>query len=1000
MEKSKTLIAAIQETKLTSKSKQPSTPNYTFVRQDRGVNKGGGLGFLVHKDVSFTLLKTPATLEQDPHLETLTISIPGEQSPLNIRNVYLPPVSSCTTPNYVPPLNDLTTGLGDNYYVLGDVNAHHTLWHSGATNDARGEALADVVSNQDCAIINLDMPTRVANNSATAPDVSIASINLLPTTNWKVENKLNSDHLPITISISATLKKFNSKPQTFINFSKADWPKFQSFTEKEFSKAKKVENVHEAEKFFRTTLQKASKRYIPAGRIPTTYNALPTEAAKLIDQRDEVKKNNPADARLPDLNKNINKLINEHKKKKWQEHLGTCDPGSKKLWNTIKSLGNQPQQPNNQGIEFNNKTYNHARHIADQFNRQYTPDPHKKPQQPLRRILRNMKKKTKHQKITFTPAQTQAAIKKAKSSKALGPDNISPIMLKNLGPIAINYLTMIFNKCMELTIIPSIWKTAKIIPLLKPGKPSNLGPSYRPVSLLSPAIKILEALLLPSINDAVKLAPHQHGFRKGRSTCTALQAIINHVHTGLNRKKPSHRTVSVAIDLSRAFDTVDHQILLDDIQQLDLNCYIKRFLCAYLRGRQTYVVFRNSVCKYRKVKQGVPQGGVLSPVLFNLYMSSMPAPPGNIVLVSYADDGNILNSGPKIKPVVSEINSYLNTLDTWFKSRNLFISPSKSSATLFTTFSNEVSEELGVEISGEQVPTVKKPKILGITFDGMLSFREHTKNLKTNIQSRNNILKALTGTTWGKDKETIVNTYKATGQSLLNYCCPIWTPALSDTSWKELQIAQNTALRSATGCHIMTDPDHLHTETKVMQVRPHCEMLSKQFLLATQKQGHPNRIDLNAPAPVRQMNETLQSKFGAEIKDLSYPNLSENDYKTNLKKIHTNTVKRVIRNNEPNKVLRTRPPEINKTEKALPRTTRSTLAQLRSGYSVYLNSFKARIDKTGTVVDKCPNCDSSHTTEHLFNCPNNPTSLTVRDLWKNPPAAARFLNLAADDDHG
>ena len=198
----------------------------------------------------------------------------------------------------------------------------------------------------------------------------------------------------------------------------------------------------------------------------------------------------------------------------------------------------------------------------------------------------------------------------------------------------------------------------------------------------------------------------------------------------------------------------------------------------------------------------------------------------------------------------------------------------------------------------------------------------------------------------------------------------------------------------------MTDPDHLHTETKVMQVRPHCEMLSKQFLLATQKQGHPNRIDLNAPAPVRQMNETLQSKFGAEIKDLSYPNLSENDYKTNLKKIHTNTVKRVIRNNEPNKVLRTRPPEINKTEKALPRTTRSTLAQLRSGYSVYLNSFKARIDKTGTVVDKCPNCDSSHTTEHLFNCPNNPTSLTVRDLWKNPPAAARFLNLAADDDHG
>ena len=719
-----------------------------------------------------------------------------------------------------------------------------------------------------------------------------------------------------------------------------------------------------------------------------------------MKQRDDIRKANPADNRLKDLNKDINDQINEHRKQKWQEHLAKCQPGSKQLWSTIKSLGNQPQQPNNQGIEFNNKVHNHAKQIADKFNKQYTPHSNTKPDKTLRRTLRNLKKKSKHQKIIFTPAQTTAAIKKAKSSKALGPDNLSPIMLKNLGPSAINYLTQIFNKCMEHSIIPSIWKTAKIIPLLKPGKPSNLGPSYRPVSLLSPAIKTLEALLLPFVNEAVQLAPHQHGFRKGRSTCTALQSIINHVQTGLNRKQPVHRTVSVAIDLSRAFDTVDHRILLNDILNLNLNDYIKRFLCAYLRGRQTYVLFRNSTCRYRKVKQGVPQGGVLSPVLFNLYMSSMPSPPGNIVLVSYADDSNILNSGPKIQPVVKELNSYLDTLNSWFKNRNLFISPAKSSATLFTTFSGEVSEELGVEIAGEKVPTVKKPKILGVTFDNLLSFNQHTKNLKTSIQSRNNILKALTGTTWGKDKETIVNTYKATGQSLLNYCCPIWTPALSDTSWDQLQIAQNTALRTATGCHINSDPDHLHAETKVMKVRSHCEMLSKQFLLATQKPQHPNKVDLQTPPPPRLMKKTLKSSFGDEIKQISYPNMSDNDYKAGLKRIHTRSVQNAIRTANVSKVTNTRPPEISKTELKLPRTTRATLAQLRSGYSVYLNSYMARIDKTKTTVDKCPNCDNSHTTEHLFNCPNKPTNLTVTDLWKNPVKAARFLNLATIDDHG
>jgi len=90
------------------------------------------------------------------------------------------------------------------------------------------------------------------------------------------------------------------------------------------------------------------------------------------------------------------------------------------------------------------------------------------------------------------------------------------------------------------------------------------------------------------------------------------------------------------------------------------------------------------------------------------------------------------------------------------------------------------------------------------------SFKQHVTDTKTKIQAKNNILKALTGSTWGKEKEVIINTYKATGQSLLNYCCPIWTPSLSKTSWSELQVAQNNALRIATGCHKMTNIDHLH----------------------------------------------------------------------------------------------------------------------------------------------------------------------------------------------
>ena len=428
-----------------------------------------------------------------------------------------------------------------------------------------------------------------------------------------------------------------------------------------------------------------------------------------------------------------------------------------------------------------------------------------------------------------------------------------------------------------------------------------------------------------------------------------------------------------------------------------MNDHIKRFLCSYIRGRQTYVVFRGAKSGYRKMKQGVPQGGVLSSILFNLYMSRMPLPTGSVKLMTYADDSNVLNSGRNIPVVCQEINTYLSTLDNWFKSRNLFISPSKSSATIFTTASNECSTILPIEINGEQVPTVKKPKLLGITFDNLLSFKQHVTELKAKVQSRNNILKALTGSTWGKDKEVITNTYKAIGQSLISYGCPIWTPALSETLWKELQIAQNAALRIASGNHKMASIEHLHAETDMMLVKDRCFMLSKQFLLATQTQDHPNFSDLWKPPPGKVSKETLETRFGHEIRQISSPNMNSDDYKLRLKTIHTDSVREGINNLGNNKVLNQPPPKINPNEKILPRTTRSKLSQLRSGYSNYLDSYNARINPA--ISEICKSCNiSPHTTNHLFECTAKPTQLNVTDLWNNPRDAANFLGFPIDDN--
>ncbi len=130
-----------------------------------------------------------------------------------------------------PPLDHLFDGLGESYMILRDVNAHSQLWYSEATNDIRGNALADTISGRPCGIINKDLPTRVTNLVYTAPDITIVSSNLIPY-HLKSRKQMSSDHLPITISLTADLKKFNSKNANFINFSKANWPAFQKHIDK------------------------------------------------------------------------------------------------------------------------------------------------------------------------------------------------------------------------------------------------------------------------------------------------------------------------------------------------------------------------------------------------------------------------------------------------------------------------------------------------------------------------------------------------------------------------------------------------------------------------------------------------------------------------------------------------------------------------------------------------------------------------------------------------
>ena len=830
---------------------------------------------------------------------------------------------------------------------------------------------------------------------STSPDITLASLNLLPYTSWHTHTTLGSDHLPIIVTLVIDLQRTPSDNRTFTNFKKADWQKFTEDTEIEFSKQETPPDIYKGEKIFREILNKAAKNSIPSGRIKNVYPQVPTEAANKIRERDSLRKTDPTAPDIERLNKEINKEINDYKRDKWRETITNVNRklDSSKLFKLIKALNGAPKANSNQAIKFKGKYSSSPKDIANKFNQQFSSVVRHKSTRTNRSITKQIKRNSLQNPTKYTTEMTKKAIKNCKASKALGPDGLSNLHLKHLGEAGLTYLTDLFNLSTSTGSIPAIWKTSIIIPLLKPGKPSEVSTSYRPVSLLCPAIKILERLILPTLTEHLPIPPHQHGFRKHHSTTTALNDLNQDIADGFNKKKPPDRTILLQIDLSKAFDMVSHEKLLRDLNMTSLPGHLKRWFGAYLHGRQSKVSFRNATSSTRNVKTGVPQGAVTSPVLFNFYLTLLPPPPEGVFTIQYADDISVYTSGTNTAAMSEAINAYIKLVLAYLAERELEVSPSKSSVTLFTPDTKEALIHPQVKMDNKVVALERHPKLLGVTFDTMFSYSSHVKGLVAKSKAKINAIKTLAGTTWGQDKDTLIMTYKATCRSVLEYAAPVWTPIISNTSWEKLQNIQNQALRVATGCLKMSAVDHLHRETKVLPLRPHCELLTKQYLAATYQSFHPGNRHTEKAEPPRKLKPTLL-QHREEVNNHRRGGL----YKDTIRSLHTAAVKSVLNSYPPNKVLNTPPPEISKEEESLPRATRTTLARLRSGYCRTLYSYLSRIEEDH-YEDKCPKCSiTPHDTPHLFNCPRDPTDLDPTSLWLHPREAAKFLNMEVGDE--
>ena len=835
--------------------------------------------------------------------------------------------------------------------------------------------------------------TRLPGNAdPSSPDVSLASPSLITSSDWQTQTTLSSDHLPILIRLQTTVTTSPALHRTFVNLKKANWVRYRQEIEDKLCSRQLPSNCQVDEKLFRATLLKAASHHIPTGRHKLHSQQVPTEILAKMIERDDLRKQDPSSPLLPTLNADITRAISEHKRSKWREFVESIDhkTDSAKLWRTIKGIeGKGKPLAENEAISFNGRPSTSAKKIANDFNKQFTTSKLGKhsSSRRTRQVSRVVKRKPLENTIKFTCEQVTKAIKNCKNSKAFGPDQLSILHLKNLGPRAVEHLTALYNDSVQSSRIPSIWKTSLIIPIPKPGKDSSQGISYRPISLLCPAAKVLEALILPSINEHLSPALDQHGFRPRHSTTSALLQLTTDIENGFNQRKPPHRTVCVAVDLTAAFDTVSHDILISKIAGSSLPPNIVRWMSCYLRGRQAATSFRETKSSTRIVRAGVPQGSKLSPALFNYYIADMPRPTDPTMRACYADDITVWTSGPRIPELETRINRYLKHISDYLKDNSLLISAPKSTVTLFTPDTHQAQLHPRITLENAPLPLERTPKILGVIFDTTLTFHKHCTYVAERMNKRNNILKALAGTSWGQDKETLLMTYNALGKSIANYAAPVWSTNASDTSFKKIQTAQNTALRIATGAHKMASIDHLHQEALTMQIKPHSELLSAQYLVNCLEEDHVcHGITTLGPRP-RAMKETLFSKHQATV----LPRLVAEDRQKSLQNVHTHAVAQAVQLQGNNRVLNETPPPISKEEQNLNRRQRCTLSQLRSGHCQLLQDYKYRVKKEPSNI--CPECRSApQDVAHLFACTAHPTDLTPLDLWLKPVETIRELN--------
>ena len=412
-------------------------------------------------------------------------------------------------------------------------------------------------------------------------------------------------------------------------------------------------------------------------------------------------------------------------------------------------------------------------------------------------------------------------------SKSSGLDNLSSFVIKKAFEVLAPEVTFMYNLSIQGAQFPDSWKNALVIPIPKQGNLTKVQ-NYRPISLLPLPGKILEKLIHQQLSDYLEgnmlLAGEQHGFRANHSTTHSIEQVTSFISRKMDARLP---TASVFIDFRKAFDCVQHPVLLGKLRKLGFSGLVVDWVDSYLTDRKQRVYANDSYSDYLNVTQGVPQGSVLGPLFYIVYANDIAQIVNNCKLALYADDTVLYTSHGDFGVSIRNLQEDIDSLADWCIANGIKANTEKTKVMVFGSKCCLAKLPLfEIKFGDVTLQTVSSYKYLGLTLDAQLNYNLHVNRV---IRSVSDKLKQFQRLRSFLNTRAALLVYKGMILPILEYG-DIFFSAASAENRRKLQVLQNRGLRCTLnkGCYDSTA--ELHSDARLLKLSHRREQHTLNFI--------------------------------------------------------------------------------------------------------------------------------------------------------------------------